>query len=51
MPFHLDYRTLVEQRDALRAKRILLTHMSPDMLARQTEGEFECAYDGMVVAL
>ena len=51
VPFHLDYRTLVEQRDALRAKRIVLTHMSPDMLARQEEAEFECAYDGMVVSL
>ena len=51
VPFHLDYRMLAEQRDALRAKRIVLTHMSPGMLGRQTEAEFECAYEGMVVSL
>jgi ribonuclease BN (tRNA processing enzyme) len=51
VPFHLDYKTLLAHRDRLKCKRIVLTHMSPDMLARQPEAEFECAHDGMVIAL
>lgn len=49
IPFHLDYATLLAHRDRLDCKRVVLTHMSPDMLARQSEAEFECAYDGMVI--
>jgi ribonuclease BN (tRNA processing enzyme) len=51
VPSHLDYATLLAHRDQLSCKRVVLTHMSPDMLARQAEAEFECAYDGMVVEL
>jgi ribonuclease BN (tRNA processing enzyme) len=51
VPFHLDYATLLSNRDRLDCDRVLLTHMSPDMLARQSESEFECAHDGMVVAI
>jgi ribonuclease BN (tRNA processing enzyme) len=51
VPYHLDYATLRANRDRLGCRRIILTHMSPDMLARQSEAEWECARDGMVVAL
>ena len=51
VPFHLDYGTLRANRDRLDSKRIVLTHMSPDMLARTSESELECAHDGMVVEL
>ena len=51
VPFHLDYATLQANRDRLDCKRIVLTHMSPDMLARASESEFDCAHDGMVIAL
>jgi ribonuclease BN (tRNA processing enzyme) len=51
VPFHLDYATLRANRDRLDCKRIVVTHMSPDMLDRQSESEFECAYDGLVVEL
>lgn len=51
VPFHLDYATLLAHRDRLTCARVVLTHMSPDMLARQPEAEIECAYDGMIVAL
>ena len=51
VPYHLDYATLRANADRLDCKRILLTHMSPDMLARRGEAEFECAHDAMVVAL
>ena len=49
VPYHLDYATLRARADSLECRRIVLTHMSPDMLARQDEAELECAYDGLVV--
>ena len=51
VPFHLDYGTLRANRDRLDCKRMVLTHMSPDMLARRSESEIECAHDGMVAEL
>jgi ribonuclease BN (tRNA processing enzyme) len=50
IPYHLDYRTLVDHRAELGCRRVVVTHMSADMLASAGE-EFERAYDGMVVAL
>jgi ribonuclease BN (tRNA processing enzyme) len=49
--FHLDYQTLREQRQRLDCPRVILTHMSQDMLSHLGEVEFECAEDGMVVVL
>src|SRR3990172_7324834 len=34
MKFHLDYRTLMEHRESLGCRRLILTHMSSDMLPR-----------------
>ena len=51
VPYHLDYATLAAQRGRLGCKRVILTHMSPDMLARQSEADFDCAHDGLVVAV
>lgn len=48
-PFHLDHDTLVAKRDLFNAKRILITHMGPDMLANLSTSAFEAAHDGMVV--
>jgi ribonuclease BN (tRNA processing enzyme) len=54
VPYHLDYRTLIARRAELRCKRMVLTHMSEDMLAHRTqvaaEGA-ELAEDGMVIEL
>jgi len=47
--FHLDYRTVEAQAERLGAKRIILTHMGREMLARSGEAQFECAHDGLVV--
>jgi ribonuclease BN (tRNA processing enzyme) len=47
--FHLDYRTVEAQAERLGAKRIILTHMGREMLARSREARFECAHDGLVV--
>ena len=47
--YHLDHATLAANRERLDCRRLILTHMSPDMLRRTGEAEFECAHDGLVV--
>jgi ribonuclease BN (tRNA processing enzyme) len=49
--FHLDYKTIEAQAERLGARRIILTHMGRDMLAREAEARFERAHDGLVVML
>jgi hypothetical protein len=51
MKYHLNYRTLLEHRSSLNCRRLLMTHMSADLLARLSEVELETAADGMVVDL
>lgn len=47
--FHLDFETLVEKLPLIRPKRLVLTHMSDDMLGRLETLPYETAYDGMIV--
>jgi ribonuclease BN (tRNA processing enzyme) len=49
--FHLDVTTLQQQAGRLGARRIVLTHMSPDLLSRVGEVGFQTARDGMTVEL
>ncbi len=49
--FHMDYHTLCAHLPELRAKRMVLTHMSQEMLERLHQVEIETAYDGMVIEL
>ncbi len=49
--FHLDYKTVEAQAPRLGARRIILTHMGRDMLAREAEARFERAHDGLVVTV
>ena len=49
--YHLDYRTLRAQAARLRCKRLVLTHMSSDMLARLAEADIEAATDGLVLTI
>jgi ribonuclease BN (tRNA processing enzyme) len=49
--FHLDYTTVDAQAERLGARRIILTHMGRDMLAREAEARFERAHDGLVVTI
>jgi len=49
--FHMNYPDLMEHRDELDARRIILTHMSSEMLAQADSVPEECAYDGMVVEI
>jgi ribonuclease BN (tRNA processing enzyme) len=48
---HIDYQTLAPRLAALGAKRVILTHMNPDMLERRSALAHETASDGMVVIL
>jgi ribonuclease BN (tRNA processing enzyme) len=49
--YHLDYQTLRQHRQRLECSRLILTHMSQDMLSRLDEVEFECAEDGKIITL
>jgi ribonuclease BN (tRNA processing enzyme) len=51
IPFHLDYSTLLRHLSELDCRRVVLTHMSSDMLARLPELELQAAYDGFEIAL
>jgi ribonuclease BN (tRNA processing enzyme) len=52
-PGHLDYDTLMQRRPELECERIVITHMSEEMLARVAGGgiEFEAATDGLVISV
>ena len=49
--FHLDFATLREHRTRLDCRRVILTHMSADMLGRPHEPGFEYAADGLSVSV
>ncbi|HSF94726.1 MAG TPA: MBL fold metallo-hydrolase [Thermohalobaculum sp.] len=51
VPFHLNYPAIREHRDELQTRRLILTHMGPEMLAAAESVPEECAHDGMVVTL
>src|SRR3954464_9233102 len=48
---HLSLKTLEAHLPAIKAKRLILTHMSDDMLGRLHELPFATAADGMIVEL
>jgi ribonuclease BN (tRNA processing enzyme) len=49
--FHLDVATLEQHAGRLAARRVILTHLSADVLARAEELGWETASDGMTVDL
>lgn len=49
--YHLDYQTLSEHRGRIDCRRVILTHMSQDMLNHVSDIDFECAEDGAIVVL
>jgi ribonuclease BN (tRNA processing enzyme) len=51
VPGHLDYRTLVTKRPRLGCERIVITHMSEEMLAHLDDVDVQAAADGAVIAL
>jgi len=48
---HLDWQTIADNRARLTARRLILTHMGPPMLAHAGPLDAERAFDGMVVTL
>ncbi len=48
---HLSLNSIEENIDLLRPKRLILTHMSDDMLNHPDRVNFECAADGMVITI
>jgi ribonuclease BN (tRNA processing enzyme) len=51
VPWHLDYATLASHLPELSCRRLVLTHMSVDMLDRGSGVELERATDGMTIHL
>ncbi len=49
--YHLDLATLLAQRERLACRRLVVTHMSDDMLRRLPGLAVEAAHDGKVIAL
>jgi ribonuclease BN (tRNA processing enzyme) len=47
--YHLDYATLRGHVEELAARRVVLTHMSADMLGKLADADLPGAYDGMTV--
>jgi ribonuclease BN (tRNA processing enzyme) len=51
VPYHLSYSTLSDRRRELAPKRMVLTHLGPEMLAHLPESKEETAWDGLKIAL
>jgi ribonuclease BN (tRNA processing enzyme) len=51
IPHHLSHADLRANMRQLSARRIIVTHMSADMLDHQHESLFEPAHDGLVIGL
>jgi ribonuclease BN (tRNA processing enzyme) len=47
--YHLDHATLVAQLGRIGARRVVLTHLGPEMLAHRHAAVAECADDGLTV--
>lgn len=51
VPYHLDYGTLLRQRERLGCRRLVLTHLHRDMIERRDDLELETASDGLLIRL
>jgi ribonuclease BN (tRNA processing enzyme) len=51
VPHHLRHADLASHASALTSRRIVLTHLSADMLARPDQLNFETAHDGLTIHL
>jgi ribonuclease BN (tRNA processing enzyme) len=49
--YHLSYADVVRNSDRLNCRRLVLTHLGPDMLAHQPELNAEIASDGYSFAI
>jgi ribonuclease BN (tRNA processing enzyme) len=48
---HLSYQEIFAHHEQLKTKRLVLTHMGEEMLARASEAAFDTAFDGLVIDL
>lgn len=46
--YHLDYKTIAANAANLQSKKVVLTHMSEDMLRNLDNSAFEYAEDGSI---
>ena len=51
IPYHLRLADLHAHLDQMTARRVILTHMSADMLGAPPETSFEQAHDGLTITL
>lgn len=51
IPLHLNLADLESHLDEIKPKRLILTHMSDDMLSQRDSVPYECAEDGLTVTL
>ncbi len=51
IPYHLRHADLEAHRHLLTARRVVVTHMSADVLGHLDQVSFEHAYDGLVIDL
>jgi ribonuclease BN (tRNA processing enzyme) len=51
IPFHLRHADLVTHSEQLASRRIVLTHMSADMLEHLDQVHFEAAHDGLAMRI
>ena len=49
--WHLNYYAIQEHKEEFGAKRMILTHMGPEMLPLADQVPEECAQDGLVITL
>lgn len=49
VPYHLDYPRIAEQRARLGTKRLILTHLGREVLARRHEVDVELATEGLTI--
>jgi hypothetical protein len=50
-PTFLDLTTVAKHRERLDCRRLILTHLGPEVLRRQAEVQFEVAAEGLVIDL
>ena len=49
--YHLDHATLARNLGRIGARRVILTHLGPEMLAHRAQAVAECADDGLAVEI
>ena len=49
VPLHLDYVTLAENLGRVKPRKVVLTHMSADMLNRDIPPPIQLAHDGLQI--